>query len=117
MHEAMQYVYWALDFIRGGFQQVNAILGLLIAIYFAYSLSDWKKLWVTAFGALLTHLVAMVMLPVLDHGAAFRLPPIIELDFLKKAVALYLGYVIAIAVFFFVKKNVLSGSGGKAHAH
>jgi hypothetical protein len=32
-------------------------------------------------------------------------------------VTLYLGYLVAIAVFFFVKSNVLSGSGGNAHAH
>jgi len=32
-------------------------------------------------------------------------------------VALYLGYLVAIAVFFFVKQNVLAGAGGKAHAH
>lgn len=117
MHDAMYYLNWILDFFREGFAQVNAVLGLLIAIYFAYRMPEWKRLWVTALAAVLTHIIATVLIPVIDHNAAFRLPPLLELAFLERTVALYLGYLVAIAVFFFVKANVLAGAGGKAHAH
>jgi hypothetical protein len=117
MHDAMYYVNWILDFFRDGFAQVNAVLGLLIAIYFAYKMSEWKRIWTVALGAVLTHVIASVMIPVIDHGASFRLPPVLEVSFLQSLIALYLGYLVVIAVFFFVKQNVLSGSGGKAHAH
>ncbi len=117
MHDVMYYVHWVLDFFREGFAQVNAVLGLLIAIYFAYRMPEWKKLWAVALGAVLTHVIASILIPVIDHGASARLPPLLEESFLQSVFALYLGYLVAIAVFFFVKQNVLSGSGGKAHAH
>lgn len=117
MHDAMYYLNWILDFFRQGFAQVNAVLGLLIAIYFAYRMSEWKRLWQIALAAVLTHIIATVLIPVIDHGASFRLPPLLELSFLQGLIALYLGYLVAIAVFFFVKTNVLAGAGGKAHAH
>jgi len=117
MHDAMYYVNWILDFFREGFAQVNAVLGLLIAVYFAYRMPEWKRLWALALGAVVTHIIASVLIPVIDHGASFRLPPLLETGFIQSVIALYLGYVVAIAAFFFVKQNVLSGSGGKAHAH
>jgi hypothetical protein len=117
MHDAMYYVNWILDFFREGFAQVNAVLGLLIAVYFAFRLSEWKKLWQVSLGAVVTHIIASILIPMIDHGAPFRLPPVLEGSFLQSLITLYLGYLVAIAVFFFVKTNVLSGSGGKAHAH
>lgn len=117
MHDALYYAHWILDFFRQGFAQVNAVLGLLIAIYFAYRMPEWKRLWAISLGAVLTHVIASVLIPVIDHGASFRLPPLLEQGFLQNVVALYLGYLIVIAAFFFVKTNVLAGAGGKAHAH
>jgi len=117
MHDVMYYVNWILDFFREGFAQVNAVLGLLIAIYFAYRLSEWKKVWQAALGAVVTHIIASILIPMIDHGASFRLPPMLEGSFLQSLITLYLGYVVVILVFWLVKTNVLSGSGGKAHAH
>ena len=116
MHTAMQYVNEAWDLLRQGFVHVNAILGLLIALYFAYRMSAWKDLAKISVGATLTHLIAGVMVPVIDHNAAFRLPPIVEKTFFWNTVALFLGYVVVVATLFFVKKNVLS-KGGTASAH
>jgi hypothetical protein len=106
--------FW--DLLRQGFQHVNAILGLLIALFAAYQLSDWKRLWAAALGAVLIHIVASILIPVIDHNAAFRLPPLTEGSFWADTLALYLGYLIVIAVFFFVKKNLLKGGGAGAHA-
>lgn len=110
-------LYIILDFFRVGFAHVNAMLGLLIAIYSAYRMSDWKQLWPLALGAVLIHIIAMILVPMIDHDAPFRLPPLLDTGFWKFLVALYLGYVVAIAAFFFVKTNVMKAGGGHAAAH
>ncbi len=115
MHDSMYYVNWVLDFFRAGFAHVNAMLGLLIALYSAWRMPDWRELWKLALGAVLIHIIAMVLVPMIDHDAPFRLPPLLNLSFWQFALALYLGYIVAIAALFFVKSNVLGGSS--AHAH
>jgi hypothetical protein len=121
MHEAVNFLHELANFLvsglREGFAHVNAALGLLIAAFFAYSLHEIKRLWVIALAATLTHLVAVVMLPVLANNASFRLPPdMISLAYAKTALALYFGYLVVIGVFFFLKKQFL-GSPKAAKAH
>ncbi|HEY8947639.1 MAG TPA: hypothetical protein VIM56_02020 [Rhizomicrobium sp.] len=116
MHDGMYYLDWVLDFFRAGFAQVNATLGLLIALYSAWRLADWKQLWTVALGAVLIHIIAMILVPMIDHNAPLHLPPLLDVSFWKFVIALYLGYVVAIAALFFVKTNVLKGAGGGAHA-
>ena len=119
MHDGMYYIDWILDFFRAGFAQVNATLGLLIALYSAWRLSEWKELWTAALGAIVIHIIAMILVPMIDHNAPLHLPPLLDTGFWRFVVALYLGYVVAIAALFFVKTNVLKGAdgGGDAHAH
>lgn len=117
MHDGMHYLNWILDFFRQGFAHVNAMLGLLIALYSAWRMSDWKDLWKLALGAVLIHIIAMVLVPMIDHDAPFRLPPLLEVSFWQFVVALYLGYIVAVAALFFVKTNVFKGGGASAHAH
>jgi hypothetical protein len=118
MHDGMYYLDWILDFFRAGFAQVNATLGLLIALYFTWRLSEWKELWATALGAVLIHIIAMVLVPMIDHNAPLRLPALLDTGFWEFVVALYLGYIVIIAALFFVKSNVFkAASGGGAHAH
>lgn len=117
MHDSMYYLNWVMDFFRAGFAHVNAMLGLLIALYSAWRMADWKDLWKLALGAVLIHVIAMVLVPMIDHDAPFRLPPLLEVGFWQFLVALYLGYLVAIAALFFVKTTVFKGSGGEAHAH
>lgn len=104
-----------LDFFRDGFAHVNAMLGLLIALYSAYRMSEWTNLWKLALGAVLIHIIAMILIPMIDHDAPFRLPPLLDVEYWKFLFALFLGYIVAIAAFFFVKTNVLKGGGGGEH--
>src|ERR1700744_2500190 len=106
-----------IAFFRDGFAHVNAVLGLLIAIYSAYKLSEWKDLWKLALTAGLIQFIAMVLIPVIDHDAPFRLPPLLDLEYWKFLLALFLGYLVAIAAFFFVKTNVLSSGHGGGGGH
>jgi hypothetical protein len=109
MDQITLYFNDALQFFREGFQHVNALLGLLIAIYSAYQMSAWRNLAAVALGATVIHVVASVLLPVIDGNAAFHLPPLLEMGFWRDTLALFLGYIVAVAAFFFVKKNVLKG--------
>jgi H+/Cl- antiporter ClcA len=98
-----------VNFFQEGFAHVNAMLGLLIALYSAYRMSAWKDLWKLALGAVVIHIIAMILVPMIDHDAPFRLPQLLDVEFWKFALALFLGYIVAIAAFFFVKANVLKG--------
>ncbi len=111
-------LYFFKDGFREGFAHVNGALGLLIAIYAAYQLPEWRRIWAAALGATITHLIAVIILPVLVNEGSFRLPPdLLELSYWKTAAALYLGYLVAIAVFFAIKIQLLSGGGAARAEH
>lgn len=101
---------------QGGFDGVNQITGLLIALVAALLMTGWKRLWATALGATAAHIAIGVLRPVLD-GGAFVLPDLLTIGFWMAALALFLGYVVVIAVFFLIKSLVAGGSHKASHAH
>ena len=105
-----------LGLAQGGFDGVNQVTGLLIAIIAALLMAGWKRLWATALVAALVHVGIGVMRPVLD-GGAFVLPDLLSLGFWMSVLALFLGYAIVIAVFFLIKSLVTGGVGHRRHAH
>jgi len=107
MDQALQFLDEVMAFLRGGFNQVNAILGLLIALFAAFQLTGWRKLWEIAVVAVLIHVVALMLAPVIANGAPIRLPPILEAAWLRNLLALYVGYIILIALFFFMRSKLL----------
>jgi len=115
MHDFSYYLNEFWDLMRQGFEHVNALLGLLIALYAAYQLSDWKRLWAAALGAVLIDIIATILLPVLDRNAPFKLPPLTEVGFWTDTLALYLGFILVIAAFFAAKKYAFKGGGGGHH--
>ncbi len=106
MDQFLHFFDVALDFLRTGFDQVNAFLGLFIAFFAALKLSSWRKLWEIALAATLIHIVALVLIPVFDHFAPLHLPPLLDLGFWRNTAAVYVGYVIVIAVFFFIRTKL-----------
>jgi hypothetical protein len=107
MDQVLQFLDAVMVFLRGGFNQVNAILGLLIALFAAFQLSSWRKLWEIALVAVLIHIVALMLAPVIANGAPIRLPPILEVAWLRNLLAIYVGYIILIALFFFMRTKLL----------
>ena len=101
---------------QGGFDGVNQVTGLLIAIIAALLMTAWSRLGATALGAALVHVAIGVIRPVLD-GGAFVLPNLLTLGFWMSVLALFLGYAIVIAVFFLIKSLVTGGVGHRRHAH
>lgn len=107
MDVVLQVLNEVLSIFRTGFNQVNVFIGIIIALVAAFQLSRWRKLWETALACLLIHIVALVLAPVIDHGAQPHLPPLFENYFLRNLLALYVGYVVLIALFFFLRTRLL----------
>ncbi|MBF0664983.1 MAG: hypothetical protein IR159_05485 [Brevundimonas sp.] len=101
---------------QGGFDGVNQVVGLLIAMIAALLMPAWSRLWASALGAALAHVAVGVIRPVLD-GGAFVLPDLLSLSFWMGVLALFLGYAIVIAVFFLIKSLVVGGHGRRRTAH
>lgn len=95
-------------YAQTGFTQINAVQGLLIAIGAAYLLHSWSGVFVMAVGAVVVHVIFDVMLPVLANGAAFHLPPLVDGDYWRYLLTLYVGYLIVITVFYIVKRVVIN---------
>ncbi len=101
-----------------GFDGVNQVMGLVIAAVFGFFLMGaWGGLCGSALGATLVHTLIDALRPMLD-GGAFLLPDLTDGGFWITRLALFLGYAIVIAVFFFIKTLLTGGFGRKrAHAH
>lgn len=97
-------------YMESGFYKINAVQGLLIAMVAAYFLGKWSDVFKIAFGATLFHLVLDVMLPVLANNAAFRLPNVVDGEYWRYALSLYVGYLLVITIFYVVKRTMLKGS-------
>ena len=96
-----------LDFMRAGFNQINAVQGLLIALVAAFVLPDLKRLPVIVLGATVIHLAVDVLIPVIANGAALRLPPLLEGAYWRYAAVVLVGYLVVISIFAILKRLVL----------
>lgn len=96
------------DLANAGFDGVNQVMGLIIAIIAALLMVSWRGLASTAVGAALVHLIVLALMPALN-GGDFALPDILSVGFWMTALALFLGYAIVIAIFFFIK-TLLTGT-------
>jgi hypothetical protein len=94
-------------YLQSGFAHINAVQGLIIAIVAAFLMHSWGRIIAFALGATVVHLVADVMLPVLANGAAFRLPPLVDSGYWRYVLALIVGYLVVITVFYVVKRVLL----------
>ena len=114
MDQIAHFLNVILAFFREGFNNVNAVEGLVIALVAAIIAPAWDRIWAVALGATVVHLIADVLIPVIANHAAFQLPPLLELSFWRTALSLFVGYLIVISVLMFVKRLFLSPA---AHAH
>ncbi|HUO93111.1 MAG TPA: hypothetical protein VMU22_09325 [Rhizomicrobium sp.] len=121
LHEGQYYlsvvITFLLDGFREGFARVNAVLGLFIALVFTYMMPAWNRIWAITLGATVVLLIAEVLLPVIANHESFHLPRnLLETSYWRTALALYFGFLVVIAVFFFLKTAVLpkpKAGGGK----
>ena len=95
-----------LVFLQHGFEQVNAVQGLLIALFATALMREWRQLFAVALGACVVDIVFDALLPIVTKGvnvSEIHLPHLLQTAFWDYAVSLYVGFVMIIAMFFAVK--------------
>ena len=110
--ESLWHDFWS--YLEVGFAQVNVVQGLLIAVAAAFMTHKWSNVFTVAIGAVVFHVLLDALLPVLNNTGSFRLPPLVEGDYWRYLLALYLGYVLAISVFYVVKRAFAGAQHGHA---
>jgi hypothetical protein len=109
MNQIMPYINDALDFAHEGFQSVNAVLGLLIAIGAVFLLGSYQRILVVTAGATVVHLIAERLVPVLASKAAFHLPDVLAMPFWRHVGLLLVGYFIVISILYLIKSLFFRG--------
>ena len=102
----MDIVNQILDFMRAGFDQVNAVQGLIIAVVSALILPGWNRLPMMVVGATIVHVLVDAARPVISGGSV-RLPEFLELAFWREVAFLLVGYLIVIAVMYVIRRVLL----------
>ena len=112
----MDILNQVLDFMQLGFTKANAPLGIVIALIAAYLLNSWKRLWFIALGAVLVHVVVEALIPVVTGKGKLQLPPnLLEPSYWRQLAALYVGYLIIVAVFYLLKTMLFRRGHAAAH--
>ena len=111
------YLNPILTFLQRGFDQVNAVQGLLIALFATVLMARWAQLFGVALGASLINVVADTIVPIVTRHADIKLPPVMHPTFWNYAASLYVGFVIIIAMFFAVKSVFLRPAAKKSKPH
>jgi hypothetical protein len=112
----MEVVDQALGYLRDGFANVNSDpKGLLIALATAIFMQGWRQWIPFSVVAVVIHIAIETLAPVIGgSGGELALPPLVEGSFWIRAGVLLLGYLIIVAVFFFLKGLVFKPAA-KAH--
>ncbi len=102
---------------QGGFDTINQVTGLIIAVIAALMMPAWSRLWATSLGAAFVFILVGLVRPMLD-GGAFVMPALLTMSFWMTVLALFLGFAVVIAVMFFIKSLFVGrGHGHSRHAH
>jgi hypothetical protein len=107
-----------LDFLKAGFTEVNALQGLLIALFATVLMKRWAQIFAISLGAAAFYVVVEWIIPIATQGAAIKLPEIVNVEFWKHVGTLFVGFVIIVSMFFAVKSVVFrpaAAKGKRAH--
>jgi hypothetical protein len=105
----------AIQTLRDGFANINHPQGLLIALVVTVFMKTWKQWIPIALLALIIDRIYAVIQPVIaNHGSGQVTLPhnLMEQSYWSQALVLFVGYLIVIGIFFFVKKLIFRGGGG-----
>ncbi|MES1157118.1 MAG: hypothetical protein ABUL73_04985 [Alphaproteobacteria bacterium] len=109
------YVDQAVSFLRDGYNSVNNLPGaLLIALAAAILMGGWRQLLPITLLATAVYIAVQTLAPVLTSHAAFHLPQIMDTPFWRNAGILFVGNLIVISVFFFIKSLFVRPKAAKA---
>ncbi|MDZ4380166.1 MAG: hypothetical protein U0942_02365 [Parvibaculum sp.] len=102
------YLNEALAWARMGFDTVNSIQGLVIALIAAVLMSRYNRILVYSLGATVVHELVNVGRN-FYAGAANPLPDYLDLDVLKLVAIRFIGYLIAISLIYLVRRLFFRG--------
>jgi len=109
------YVDQGVSFLRDGYNSVNNLPGaLLVALAAAILMQSWKQLLPISLLATFVYLAIQTLAPVLTSHAAFHLPQIMDTPFWRNAAVLFVGNLIIVSVFFFIKSLIFRRPAAKA---
>ncbi|PKP77867.1 MAG: hypothetical protein CVT81_07220 [Alphaproteobacteria bacterium HGW-Alphaproteobacteria-3] len=102
------YLNEAFAWARMGFDTVNSIQGLVIALIAAVLMSRYNRILVYSLGATVVHELVNVGRN-FYAGAANPLPDYLDLDVLKLVAIRFIGYLIAISLIYLVRRLFFRG--------
>ncbi|MCC5995524.1 MAG: hypothetical protein JJU18_04035 [Oceanicaulis sp.] len=103
----MELLQDLLNFFRTGFNEVNAVQGLIIALVAAVLLPNLARIPMFVVAATLVHLVVDTLLPVLTGRSPLVLPQVLELPFWRYVAVLLAGYLVVILILALLKRVLL----------
>jgi len=111
----MELLDQAIAYLREGFANINNPKGLLIALAAVLFMGGWRQWFPIALVAVVIHIAIEQLAPVLAGGDGdVRLPELMSEAFWTQALVLFLGYLVIIGIFYFLKSLLFRG-GAKAH--
>ena len=106
------YLDQAVEVLRAGFTQINDPKGLIIALIATLFMRSWGQ-WIPAgIISVVAYVAIEHFAPVLAGQAELALPPLVEIGFWTRTGILFVGFLIVIGIFFFVKRIITSSAGG-----
>jgi hypothetical protein len=110
-----------LDFLKSGFDKVNAWQGLLIALFAVVLMRKWADLFLLALGAAVVYVIVAAATPMVTRQAVrledAKLPNVMGSSFWIDGATFFVGFVIVIAMFYAVKSVAFGKGGAKGKAH
>jgi hypothetical protein len=118
METVQTFATQALEFMQGGFYNVNGPQGLIIALLAVVIMKNWGQWMTLTLGATIVYAVVEAVRPIIFGKGELKLPPVVEPNYWLSVAGLFVGLAIIIAMFFAVKSVFfLRGGGAKAKAH
>ena len=102
----------SIQILREGFTQINDPKGLLIALAATLFMRTWGQWIPAAVVSTVLYVAIEHFAPILAGRGELVLPPLTEAGFWGRVGVLFVGFLLVIAVFFFVKRILQSAAGG-----
>jgi hypothetical protein len=103
--------------MQSSFTVTNTLLGLIIGLMAVFLMRGWGQIWVLTLVSAVVFVVIEHMLPILRGSATLRLPNVVAPEFWQRLAAAYVGLLVILAVFYFIKSTIVkSAAGGGAPA-
>jgi len=105
-------LFW--DYFRQGLPHINLLLGIAIALVGGMMVGSFSGLVVIALLAVMVHVLAEAIIPMVLNHSAFALPAMNN-AFVHTAISLYIAYFVVIGAIYIVR-SIFASSGRPARS-